>query len=242
MHNEVNINDVVLGEVMKVYAVLHGQTELDVEKRIQGISDDPLCDAGREQAHALANMLSDKGIDMIISSPQVRAMETAQIIAGKLELDKSKIVNGVKFTERCFGEHEGKHFDEVDFFAIVSWSRNSAVVDGETIRELAERVILYINNMVRLFRTKTMLLVVPNNVLEVLFWFFGGLPDAGQEKIPEYAHDTIYEFETDDIPAEMKDFMTVLDKIKAEETGEAGSSSRLLSQSEIDALIAEISG
>ena len=85
-----------------------------------------------------------------------------------------------------------------------------------------------------------MLLVVPNNVMDTLFWFFYGLPDAGQEKIPDYQHDIIYEFETEDIPAEMKDFMTILDKIKAEETGEAGTSSKLLSQNEIDALIAEI--
>jgi len=227
---------------MKVYAVLHGQTDLDIEKRIQGILDDPLCEAGRAQAIELANALSEKGIDMIISSPQIRAMETATVIAEKLGLDKSKIVNGVKLAERCFGEYEGKLFYEVDLLAVYSWSRNEPVVDGEAIRELAERVILYINNMVRLFRTKTMLLVVPNNVLETLFWFFNGLPDVNQEKVPEYDHGIIYEFETENIPEQMKDFQAVLDKIKAEETGDAGNSSRLLSQSEIDALIAEISG
>jgi len=232
----------IFGGSMKVYAVLHGQTELDIEKRIQGIGDEPLCDKGREQADTLAGALSEKGIDMIISSQQLRTRETADIIADKLGLDKSKIVNGMKFIERCYGEHEGVLKDEIDLFAIYSWSRNEAVVDGETIRELAERVILYINNMVRLFRAKTMLLVVPNNVLDVLFWYFNGLPDAGQEKVPDYEHDVIYEFETDDIPAEMKDFMAVLDRIKAEETGESGSSSKLLSQNEIDALIAQMTG
>jgi len=227
---------------MKVYAVLHGQTDLDIEERIQGINDDPMCDEGRRQVNGLADALSDKGIDMIISSPQIRAKETAEIIADKLGLDKSKIVNGVKFIERCFGEYEGKLFSEIDMFAVYSWSRNEMITDGETIRELAERVILYINNMIRLFRTKTILLVVPNNVLDTLFWFFNGLPDAGQEKVPEYDHNIVYEFETETIPEEMKDFQAVLDKLKAEESGDSGSSSKLLSQSEIDALIAAMTG
>ena len=223
---------------MKAYVLLHGQTDFDAEGRIIGTSDPELNDAGRQQAQDVAEVLKDKGINMILSSPQKRTMETAEIVAGVLGIDEIKITKGLKLYERAFGDLEGKLISEVDMFALSSWFGNAATPDGETVRETANRVIAYMNNMVKIFRSKTMLLVVPEHVLRVMYWFFTGLPELGKENIIDASNCRLYEFDTDDIPPEIKDYQPPPDVPEdgAEDPG------RLLSQSEIDALIAELAG
>jgi len=224
---------------MKAYVLLHAQTDYDVEGRIIGSSDPPLNDVGRSQAREVAEELKDKEINMILSSPQNRTMETAQIVAGILGIEEVKITKGLKLYERAFGELEGMLISEVDMFALSSWFGNAATPDGETVRETANRVIAYMNNMVKIFRTKTMLLVVPEHVLRVLYWFFTGLPELGKESVIETANCKIYEFDTDDIPPEIKDYQPAADLPGEGADDDPG---RLLSQAEIDALIAELAG
>jgi len=223
---------------MKAYVLLHGQTDFDAEGRIIGNSDPELNDVGREQASAVSKELVDKGIDMILSSPQKRTMETAQIIAHVLDIDEVKITKGLKLYERAFGDLEGKLISEVDMFALSSWLSNTATPNGETVRETANRVIAYMNNMVKIFRTKTMLLVVPEHVLRVMYWFFTGLPANGRESVIDTSNCKLYEFDTDDIPSEIKDYQPAAD-LPEDDGDDPG---RLLSQSEIDALIAELAG
>ena len=70
-----------------LYLVRHGQSEWNRIGRIQGRSESPLTEFGREQAVALGRMLRavlpDPGLD-IVASPLARAFETAQIIAHEL--------------------------------------------------------------------------------------------------------------------------------------------------------------
>jgi len=226
---------------MKVFVVLHGQTDFDAQGRIIGNSDPALNDSGKAQAQEAAKGLQSKGIDMILSSPQIRTMETAEIIAESLGFDKSKITKGLKLYERAFGDLEGKLISEVDMFALSSWFGNAATPNGETIKETANRVIAYMNNMVKIFRTKTMLLVVPEHVLRVLFWFFNGLPEPGKEHVIEAANCKVFEFNTDDIPPEIKDYQPAADIPEPSSSG-GDDPGRLLSQNEIDALIAELMG
>jgi len=225
---------------VKAFVVLHGQTDYDAEGRIIGNSDPPLNDTGREQARAAIKYLQSMGIDMILSSPQIRTMETAEIIAEGLGFDAAKITKGLKLYERALGDLEGKPISEVDIFALSSWFSNAATPNGETIKETANRVIAYMNNMVKIFRTKTMLLVVPEHVLRVLFWFFTGLPTAGKEIVIEAANCKIHEFDTNDIPPEIKDYQPVVNE--PEPSSGESDPGRLLSQNEIDALIAELMG
>jgi len=229
-----------LGEnSVKIFAVLHGQTDLDAEGRIQGSSDHPLNDTGKAQAHDTAEALQSKGIDTIMSPPQKRAVETAEIIAGHLDIPEGKMVKGMKLLERDFGEFEGMLTSEVDILALCSWGGNVATPDGETIKETACLVIPYMNNMMKLvFKGKTALLVVSSNVLRVLFYYFHGLPEAGKDTIRELDICEVYEFDTDEIPPEMLDSQAIISKLNPENN--QGSPDRVLSQQEIDKIIADI--
>ena len=67
---------------MSIYVVRHGQTDLNKEKRIQGRKGEPLNEEGKKQAEKLAQELQEIKFDIVISSPQERAVQTAQIISG----------------------------------------------------------------------------------------------------------------------------------------------------------------
>ncbi|MCX6798104.1 MAG: histidine phosphatase family protein [Candidatus Falkowbacteria bacterium] len=67
---------------MKIIFIRHGQTTGDLEDRYGGDYDDHLSANGKKQAKILLLELKDKGIEVIISSPLIRAKETAEIISG----------------------------------------------------------------------------------------------------------------------------------------------------------------
>jgi len=84
----------------------HGQSAGNVEGRFQGQSDFPLTSVGREQARDLGARWLAMGvmIDLILSSPLVRARETSEIIAGLL---KSPVQSDPIWMERNAGEVTG---------------------------------------------------------------------------------------------------------------------------------------
>ena len=66
-----------------IYVVRHGQTDLNKERKIQGRMGLPLNEYGMEQAKGLRDELKDINFDYVFSSPQKRAIQTAEIITGQ---------------------------------------------------------------------------------------------------------------------------------------------------------------
>lgn len=96
----------------RFFLVRHGETEWNRLHRIQGSSDIPLNDTGRSQARRVGDILARHQFDLIVSSPLSRAMETALIIARRLEMPAPLPVP--LLVERHYGEAEGKTRDELD--------------------------------------------------------------------------------------------------------------------------------
>ncbi|MCL1876463.1 histidine phosphatase family protein [Candidatus Saccharibacteria bacterium] len=71
---------------MIIYLIRHGETTGDIEDRYGGDYDDHLTARGRNQAEELADKLTSRGIQKLISSPKIRARETAEIVNKKLNL------------------------------------------------------------------------------------------------------------------------------------------------------------
>ncbi len=91
--------------------VRHGQTDWNFQKRIQGATDVPLNDTGREQARETGQALADRRWDGIVASPLSRARETAEIIASIVGLGSPEIVP--ELAERSYGEVEGLNAEEI---------------------------------------------------------------------------------------------------------------------------------
>jgi uncharacterized phosphatase len=91
--------------------IRHGQTDWNRDDRLQGSSDIPLNDIGRAQAHQAAEMLRGSPWQVIVSSPLVRARETAQIIADDLGLELGPAYDSL--IERDYGVLEGENASDV---------------------------------------------------------------------------------------------------------------------------------
>ncbi len=96
-----------------VYLVRHGATLFNEQGRFQGLIDNPLSPAGREQAmrigqrlHALSSQHSLKQASLQCS-PLKRARETAVLIADRLGRAQSDIKIASDLTEMGFGRWEG---------------------------------------------------------------------------------------------------------------------------------------
>lgn len=102
---------------MTIALIRHGQTDWNLARRVQGHSDIPLNDTGREQAREAASSLaarvnSDKvEWQAITSSPLSRARETAEIIAKHLGLPLLDPFEGL--IEQHYGDAEGVEVDEL---------------------------------------------------------------------------------------------------------------------------------
>lgn len=68
----------------KLYVFRHGETDWNIQQRIQGQLDIPLNGTGRAQAEALRPVMKRIGVEAILSSDLSRARETAQIVASEI--------------------------------------------------------------------------------------------------------------------------------------------------------------
>lgn len=94
---------------MKIYLFRHGETEWNRTWRLQGQSDVPLNEFGRELAVITAEALKEIPFDRAFCSPLGRAAETAQILLGGRDIP---LVPDDRLKEMCFGEYEGGVFDK----------------------------------------------------------------------------------------------------------------------------------
>jgi probable phosphoglycerate mutase len=88
---------------LRIYLARHGQTDWNVEGRLQGHTDTRLNDTGRQQARDLAKRLTSIQLDAIYSSALSRSRETAEIVNGSVPLTSLAGLN-----ERKLGKFEGQ--------------------------------------------------------------------------------------------------------------------------------------
>lgn len=74
-----------------IYIIRHGQTDLNLEGKLQGHLGLPLNDHGIKQAELLKVQLQAIEFDAVFSSPQERAVRTAEIVTGKCVIIDSRI-------------------------------------------------------------------------------------------------------------------------------------------------------
>lgn len=162
---------------MEVYAVRHGQTDWNAVQRVQGRTDIPLNETGREQARSVAASLPDD-IGIILSSPLKRALETAEIIN---ERYGAEIAVDDRLMERDFGAYEGVLVSDIDINNLRRWTDNAPTEGGESIRDVAKRVFEYLDEIGEKYRDENVLIVTHGHVLRAVYWYYNGLPQGGGE-------------------------------------------------------------
>jgi broad specificity phosphatase PhoE len=111
----------------------HGQTDWNVEMRLQGISDIPLNAAGRIQVELASPKITTQSWDVILTSPLSRAVETAEIVrrsASHLDVLPLELL-----VERSFGVAEGLTYEEWrEQFGVTAHADGSETIDALTLR------------------------------------------------------------------------------------------------------------
>lgn len=132
----------------------HGQTAWNLQGLVQGHTDIPLNDTGRQQAHEAAAQFAEIGDewDLIVSSPLQRARQTAQIVAEVLNIsyegDRASLI------EQNYGDAEGSLVSELP----VRWPGRS-FTNGEPDTELGARGLRALDALVAEFPDSRVLAV-----------------------------------------------------------------------------------
>ena len=114
----------------RLLLIRHGEVDANVEFRFLGRRDDPLNENGIAQAERLASLAANLPIDLVVSSPKIRARASAQAIA-KAAGAELRACDGL--VELDFGDWEGLSRQQIidgdaerrDF--ILRWDRDPAL-------------------------------------------------------------------------------------------------------------------
>lgn len=171
--------------------VRHGETDWNRDRRIQGATDVPLNDTGRQQAReaasALKTTLGGRMPVAVVASDLARARETGEIIAAELGLPAPRMYPQLR--ERGYGVAEGLSVDE--YFARWGDWHGTDVPEAETRADLRTRALAGLTRVARDVRRDTApaeasVVVVTHGALirEVIRHASGGELPLDGEKLP----------------------------------------------------------
>lgn len=159
-----------------IYLIRHGQTEWNLETRMQGHKDSPLTKFGMTQAQRLHDRLTNEKIDLIYCSASKRAYDTANAIIGNRNIS---IHTTKKLREIHMGKWEGmKQIDIITKYpkAWIDFWNNPLIYiptgEGESYQELKDRVIPKIEEIINSNQGKKIIIVTHRITLKVIMSHF----------------------------------------------------------------------
>ena len=174
----------------RLWLVRHGQTDWNVQRRIQGHTPTSLNAAGIHQAHLLASFFARRRFAAIWSSDLPRALQTAEIIGQKLAL---AVQATAQLRERELGEFEGKTWDEIRQMRgiepgsplangdLSDWTGIPGVETDTALWRRIRRVLLEISAD---HPGQDVLVVTHGGVLKHSVWHVLGLPPGAPRRFP----------------------------------------------------------
>lgn len=131
-----------------LYIMRHGKTDWNQLRKLQGRTDIPLNDIGREMARKAAETYKDVHFDVCFCSPLSRAFETAQIFLAGRDIE---IIPDERLVEMSFGIYEGsENASEIKGcpidFLFNKPAEYKGTEGGETFEELFARTGDFLKN------------------------------------------------------------------------------------------------
>lgn len=164
-----------------ILLIRHGETDWNLDKRLQGHVDIPLNPAGQRQVEALGAVLAGEGVEAIFSSDLVRARDTALAVAAATGLP---VATDAGLRERCYGAFEGlRHPDIEERYpdAYRQWKAREPDARypageriAETMREFYQRSIGAVQRIMAGKTARKVAIVTHGGVLECLHHWASG--------------------------------------------------------------------
>ena len=148
---------------MRLYVTRHGQTQWNALNKVLGRTDVPLDETGLAQAEELARSLAGEPIDLVLTSPLQRTVQTGAAVANALGIPAQ---TADELIEMNFGIYEGvQRSDPVYQTAKAQYF--ARYPEGESFLDIAARVYPFLR-------------ALPETVDEILFREqAAGLPTQG---------------------------------------------------------------
>lgn len=154
----------------RLLLVRHGQSEWNAAGRWQGQADPALTDLGRQQAREASRSIGK--VDAIVSSPLIRARETAEIIAE--ELGVGPVIEVEALAERNAGAWSGLTRDEIEARYPGYLAEGRRPPGWEPDESVRQRALGGLDALVRTFGAGEILCVTHGGVLLQLEAHLGG--------------------------------------------------------------------
>jgi broad specificity phosphatase PhoE len=138
---------------VNLYFVRHGQTQYNVEKRLQGFADSPLTDLGIAQAQSVGRGLAHIDFKAAYASESQRVIDTAK---HALQSRKIPLITDSRLKEMSFGDLETLHQTEIKekygnilekLFSLEDL--NFSAPQGESYVQLFSRTKLAVDDIVK---------------------------------------------------------------------------------------------
>lgn len=155
----------------------HGQTDWNIDFRLQGVTDIPLNEMGHAQARTAAAQLNPENWDVLVTSPLSRAKATADYVASRF--GNLQPVVSEQWLERSFGQAEGLTHEEWK----ERFNADAALVPGaETLAELNARAQSLLDSVQRDYSGQRILAVSHGALIRVLLALVssGEIPRNGE--------------------------------------------------------------
>ncbi|MBL3821763.1 histidine phosphatase family protein [Bacillus cereus] len=157
--------------MMRIYLTRHGQTEWNIENRMQGWKDSALTPEGINNAISLGNSLKNIEFNTIYTSTSNRAVNTAKLLSK--QNDTSLILNP-DLREINMGIWEGKTHEEIKK-AYPAQYKNFwenpmyyEPIGGESFKEFVDRVVSVFNTIISTHQEGNILIVTHAIFLKTL--------------------------------------------------------------------------
>ena len=158
---------------MKIYSTRHGQTSYNKQEIIMGTTDIDLDETGEKQALELADRIAGMNcIDIIIASPMKRAQRTARAVAERCGLE---IVTEERLREWDYGYYEGKSRFTEGFAENKTEFGVRMGKSGESLMQLAHRVYSALDDIIKNYSGKNVLIVSHGGVCRVIETYFNDM-------------------------------------------------------------------
>jgi phosphoserine phosphatase len=155
----------------------HGETAWNREGRVMGRNPVELSENGRAQVEAAVVLARSLQIDLIVTSPLVRARQTAEIIAngiGGVEISEDPAI-----AEVSYGRWEGMTYHELindPYYAVYRVSPvDHPTPGGETIPQVQERGVEAIHRAVNANPGRRIVFVSHGDIIRTVLCYFLGL-------------------------------------------------------------------
>lgn len=159
---------------MKLYVLRHGETNENITKVMQGNMETILNETGVKQSLSVRDKVKDAKINLVISSPKKRAIETAKLAAPGIE-----IITDERLLSRNHGEFQGLTRNQVNLHDYWNIKKNIQYERAETVGEIFNRISSLLNDILIKYSDKNVLIVTHSGIARVLYYYFNGFPEDG---------------------------------------------------------------